>query len=196
MRVIVFDIESRLWAEDLDPKDKEHGWELLRQGKGGASAIALYDTQEEWLYTYDDHESEACALHIERADLLVGFNSEGFDVPVMEGLAHRRLRLRRHFDIYSALAAACASRGIRTGKGDLTLDRISKQNLGRGKIEHGGNAKELARTGRYGKLFRYCGDDVHLTYDLFMKIVDDGGLIGPGGNFYRLPLPVDLKRAT
>jgi DEAD/DEAH box helicase domain-containing protein len=195
MRVIVFYIESRLWAEDLDPKDKEHGWELLRQGKGGASAIVLYDTRDRWLYAYDDHEVEACARHIEQADLLVGFNSVGFDLPVMEGLARRALRVRKHYDIFEALSGACAKRGIKTGKGDLTLDRISRRNLGRGKIEHGGNAKELARTGKFGKLFRYCGDDVHLTFDLFMKIVETDGLIGPGG-YTRLPLPADFKRAT
>jgi hypothetical protein len=196
MRVICFDIESRLWASDLDPKDNEHGWELLRAGKGGASAIQVYDTQEEWLYCYDDHESEACARHIETADLLVGFCSENFDLPVMEGLARRRLRIRQHFDIFSAMANACAHRGVKTSKGDLKLDRLARQNLGRGKIEHGGNAKQLAKDGKFGKLFRYCGDDVHLTYDLFMKIVDDGGLIGPAGSFYNLPLPVELKRAT
>jgi hypothetical protein len=195
VRIIVFDIESRLWAKDLDPKDEEHGWELLRQGKGGASAISLYDTHEEWLYTYDDHEIETAARHLEQADILVGYNSDGFDIPVMEGLARRRLRIRHSFDIYTALTGACAMRGIKLGKGDLKLERISRRNLGRGKIEHGGNAKQLAKDGKFGRLFRYCSDDVHLTYDLFMKIVDDGGLIGPSG-FLRLPLPVDLKRAT
>jgi hypothetical protein len=195
MRVIVFDIESRLWASDLDPKDNEHGWELLRQGKGGASAIVLYDSYDEWVYSYDDHEAEAAARHLEAADLLVGFCSETFDLPVMEGLARRRLRIRQHYDIYAAMAATCAARGLKPGKGDLKLDRLARRNLGRGKIEHGSNAKKLAADGWFGKLFRYCADDVHLTHDLFLKIVDDGGLIGPGG-FVRLALPVDLKRAT
>lgn len=194
MRIIVFDIESRLWATDLS-KDKEYGWELLRRGKGGASAIALYDTYDDWLYTYDDHEAAACARHLEAADLLVGYCSETFDLPVMEGLVGRKLRIKQHFDIYLALAGACAQRGIKTSKGDLKLDRIARRNLGRGKIDHGANAKQLALDGHFGKLFRYCGDDVHLTYDLFQKIVDDGGLIGPTG-FINLPLPVHVRRES
>lgn len=194
MRVIVFDIEARLHASDLS-KDNEVGWDLLRRGRGGASAICLYDTHDDWLYTYDDHDVEACARHLEAADLLVGFCSETFDLPFIEGLARRALKIRRHYDIYAALAAHYASRGIKTGKGDLSLDTLSRRNLGRGKIDKGSNAKQLAIDGKFGKLFRYCGDDVHLTYDLFMKIVDDGGLIGPHG-FTRIALPVEIRRET
>lgn len=186
-RIVFFDIESRKWASDLRPDDNEAGWDELRAGKGGASAIAVYDTRDSWLYLYDDHTVETCGRHLESADLIVGYCSKKFDVPCMEGLVGRRLRLRDSIDIYEELAKACAFRNIIGQKGDMTLDRIAKRNLGRGKIDHGYNAKELARRGMWGKLFNYCSDDVHLTHDLFWKAVVDGGLVGPGG-FVRLPL--------
>jgi DEAD/DEAH box helicase domain-containing protein len=191
-RVAFFDIESRKWASDLRPDDVEAGWDDLRSGRGGASAIAVYDTRDSWLYLYDDHSAEACARHLEAADVVVGYCSEKFDVPCIEGLVGRRLRLRASFDIYVELTRALARTGFVGQKGDLTLDRIAKRNLGRGKTNHGSNARELAARGRWGELFNYCGGDVHLTHDLFWKAVADGGLIGPKG-FVSLPVPEGLQ---
>ena len=192
-RVCIFDIETRKWAKDLNPDDEQAGWDDLRAGRGGASAIAVYDTRDNFLYLYDDHTPEAVARHLEQADLVVGFNSEGFDIPCLEGLAGRRLRIQNHLDIYASLAAAIAHRGRTSTRGDLTLERISKQNLGRGKINHGDNARELARRGFWGQLFNYCADDVHLTRDLYYRICRDGGLINLGGQFTTLHLPEHLK---
>lgn len=193
-RIIFFDLETRLWAEDLDPEDPQHGWDLLREGKGGASAIALYDTKMQFCYTYDDHCALDCAKHLEAADMVVGFRSEAFDIPVIEGLIGRKLRLKARYDIYEEMAQRNAERGIVGGKGDFTLDTVCKRNLGRGKIDHGKNARELARQGKFGRLFCYCLDDVHLTKDLFARICRDGGMINLGGGFLPLPVPDYVAR--
>lgn len=187
-RTLYFDVETRKWAADLRPEDIEAGWEELRHGHGGASAIAVYDTRDNWLYLYDDHTIEACARHLEAASIIVGYNSESFDIPCIEGIVGRRLRLKKHIDIYRLLVQEHARRGIEGQKGDFTLDAVSKRNLGRGKIDHGANAKDLMRKGHWGKLFNYWGDDVHLTRDLYTKMVADGGLIGLRGQFISLPV--------
>lgn len=180
-RIVFFDLETRKWASDLRPDDIDAGWDELRSGKGGASAIAIYDTMKEWLYLYDDLSVEAAARHLEAADLVVGYCSEKFDVPCIEGLIHRKLKIPQHIDLYVEIIRENASRGITGQRGDFTLDTMCKRNLGRGKINHGANAKELAQKGRWGELFNYCGSDVHLTRDLYFKAVEDGGLIGPRG---------------
>ena len=192
-RIVYFDIETRKWAKDLCPNDEDKGWDELRAGKGGASAICIYDTVDGWLHTYDDHETETVARHLEAADIVVGYNSDKFDLPCIEGLAKRRLKIRESYDIYVHLKHAYAIIGKRGARGDFTLDTISKKNLGRGKIEHGANAKKLAETGQWGRLFRYCGSDVQLTRDLFTKLVTDGGLIGLRGQFISLPTPEDIS---
>jgi len=186
-RILFFDVETRKWASDLHPEDIDAGWEDLRHGKGGASAIAVYDTRDSWLYLYDDHTIEQCARHLEAGDILVGYNSERFDLPCIEGIANRRLRLKKHVDIYNVIVQEYAHREITGQKGDFTLDAVAKRNLGRGKIDHGSNAKELMRKMQWAKLFNYCGSDVQLTRDLFTKMVADGGLIGLRGQFISLP---------
>jgi len=185
-RIIFFDVETRKWARDLH-EDEQLGWDKLRRGEGGASAICLYDTRDKWAYAYDDHTAKQAAQHLEAADLIVGFTSRDFDIPVVEGLIGRKLRLKSTYDIYTEIARANAERGLVGRKGDFTLDAISKRNLGRGKIDHGSNAKALALSGNWGKLFNYCLDDVHLTRDLFARICRDGGLNNLNGSFLNLP---------
>lgn len=176
MRLIFFDLETRKHAEDLCPHDVDLGWDRLRRGEGGVSSLTLWDSQDRWLHFYDDHTMQAAARHLEYADVLVGYSSARFDVPVVEGIVGRRLALRRHVDLYEEVAAAAAQRGMFGTKGDCTLDTLSKKNIGRGKINHGSHAKELAEQGRWAELFNYCADDVQLTRDLFRHACEHGGL--------------------
>lgn len=191
-RIVFFDIETRKLAGDLH-RDEQAGWDMLRAGQGGASAIAVFDTSTKFLHLYDDYTAEAAGRHLESADLVVGWRSEAFDVPCLEGLCARRLRLNYHIDLYALLVRTRAERGITGQLGDFKLDRIARQNLGRGKIDHGENAPGLAKRGHWGKLFNYCADDVRLTRDLFAVTCRDGGLINLGGQFTSLDVPERFK---
>lgn len=189
MRILFFDLETRLHASDLHPFDRDAGWAALRSGKGGISAIAIYDTKMGWPYLYDDHSIEAAVMHLESADAVVGFASKSFDVPVIEGIIGRKLAIPFHYDILEEMTSTYAAWGGKRSKGDFTLDNVCKRTLGRGKIEHGSHAKALATEGRWGQLFNYCLDDVHLTYDLFNYIRDNNGFVRPDRGFLPMTLP-------
>ena len=195
MRILYFDLETRLHAEDLCPTDVDLGWDRLRRGEGGISALAIWDSEDEWLYHYDDHTIHAAARHLESADALVGYSSTSFDVPCVEGLAGRKLSIRYHFDIYVELTRALAERGYVASKGDCQLDRIARRTIGRGKIEHGSHAKQLAIDGHWGRLWTYCADDVRLTRDLFLYAAEHGGVTGPRG-FITLDVPDWLRKTA
>jgi DEAD/DEAH box helicase domain-containing protein len=170
------------------------GWDALRRGEGGVSSLVLWDSEDGWLYFYDDWTIQAAARHLESADVLVGYSSEKFDVPCVEGLVGRRLALRHHLDMYTELAKVMAREGFVGTKGDMTLDRVCRRSLGRGKIEHGSHAKQLAEAGRWAQLWGYCADDVHLTRDLFHYACEHGGIVGPRG-FRMLELPSWVTKA-
>ncbi len=194
MRILYFDLETRKHAEDLEPQDTDLGWDRLRRGEGGVSSLAIWDAEDRWLYLYDDLTIQAAARHLESADAVVGYSSAAFDVPVVEGLLGRRLALRYHLDIYASIAEAGAHRGLVGTKGDCTLDRVCKRNLGRGKINHGSHAKELALRGRWAQLFNYCADDVRLTRDLFLYVCEHGG-VNVMTTFVTLDIPDWLCKA-
>jgi DEAD/DEAH box helicase domain-containing protein len=191
-RILFFDLETRLHAADLSP-DHDLGWAALRSGEGGISALAIYDSMLNWCYVYDDHSLAAAVLHLEQADAVVGFASKTFDVPVIEGLIGRKLALNLHYDILEEATRAAALQGLRRHRGDWTLDNVCKRTIGRGKIEHGSHAKQLATDGRFGQLFNYCLDDVHLTYDLFRFVQEHKGIIRPDKGFLPMELPYWLS---
>jgi DEAD/DEAH box helicase domain-containing protein len=193
-RIVFFDLETRRYAADLCPDDEDAGWDALRRGEGGISALMIYDTVDNWLYPYNDHDINTIAKHLEAADVVVGYNSARFDIPVVEGMLGRNLHLKYHYDIYSEIARANAHRGIVGMKGDFTLDSVCRRNLGRGKDQNGSCVKALISAGDWSRLFYYCGTDVHLTRDLFTYICNHGGCINNNRSFLPLDVPDWISR--
>jgi len=189
MRVLTLDLETRKLARDLNPEDEDMGWDALRRGEGGISAIVIYDTDTQFCHMYDDHTIQAAARHLEMGQVLVTHTGVRFDIPTIEGVLGRNLRLPYHFDIYAEVSNALLARGLTAGLGDMKLDRMARQNLGRGKTCNGALVTDLIRKGQWGRLFSYCAEDVRLTRDLFAKMCADGGLISLNGQFLSLDIP-------
>jgi DEAD/DEAH box helicase domain-containing protein len=195
MKILVFDLETRKDAKTLRPDNEELGWTALREGEGGISALAIWDVTEQWLYLYDDYSIQAAVAHLESADVLVSFYGEKFDVPVIEGILGRKLRIKYHYDIYREIAEANAHRGIVGRKGDFTLDAVCKRNIGKGKTSNGAHAVELVKLGKFGELFNYCGHDVKLTKELFEYACLGNGVMNINNSFLPLSIPDWIKKA-
>lgn len=193
MRALILDLETRLHAKHL-AQDEELGWARLKAGDGGISSLCIYDTHEGWLFLYDEHSIREAVTLLESADVVVGYRSEGFDIPVIEGVLGRKLRLREHIDLYALIARTNATLGIIGKKGDFTLDAVCRRAYGRGKSGSGAHAPDLYAEKRYGQLFNYCGLDVRLTRDLLFYIAEHGGVPNITGSFLHLDLPVWVKR--
>lgn len=186
MKICFFDLETRKKPEELAPGNA--GWDALKQGKGGISALAIYDTSDNWCHIYDDHTMDDIASHLEAADLVVGFNSEGFDIPVVEGLLGRKLILKKHIDVSLCVREAHLAINHPLRKGENTLGAISERLFGEKKLEDGKFAPDLAREGKWGRLMNYCCHDVKLTRDLYYHIEKEGGILSVGGTFIPVPL--------
>lgn len=176
--MVVFDLETRRLAAEVG------GWDALRSGKGGISAVVVWDSTTHRPHIYDSHRLADAAKHLEAADVVLSFNGIEFDVPVLEGVLGRRLVLPIHLDLLQLIWKSLTGRR----KGN-TLDEIAKRTLNEGKIEKGTHAPALADEGRWGELFDYCLHDVELTRRLFRVVQRDGGVVGLDGNLMELPLP-------
>lgn len=195
-KVVVFDLETRLDTKDLSPHDEKHGWELLREGKGGISALVIYDYQEDWCYIYDEHSIDSAVAHLEYADVVIGYFSAKFDVPVIEGIIGRKLRLKTHIDIYTEIAEASAKKGHVGRKGDFTLDTVAKRCLGQGKISSGKMVSHLFKERRFAEIFNYCAHDVKITRDVFNYIVEHRGIQGLNNSWLAVSIPEWIREAT
>lgn len=190
MRLVFFDLETRKLAADLDPNDEKHGWTLMREGKGGIYGLMIYDSAEQWLYPYDDDDLLEIAAHLENADVVIGYNSEGFDRPAIEGQLGRKLVLKESIDLMLCIKEALGKIGVRYWKrGQYTLGAVCSRTLGRTKSGEGKLAPHLPP----GEMFRYCGNDVRLTRDLYEHILRENGIISVDNTFLPVELPEYLK---
>jgi hypothetical protein len=192
---VAFDLETRCMADEVG------GWDYLRKGKGGVSVIAVWDSRDRKIHFYDDHEDgdivphtipvgtlDECIAHLESATIVVGYNSKGFDAPVIEGLIGRRLALREHIDLLELIWAAARLHVGGRLRGNK-LGHIAKRTIGRDKIEDGAMAPQLAREGAWDRLFAYCADDTDITRELFEHVLEHGGVIDVNGHHLPLTLP-------
>lgn len=175
---VVFDIETRKLAKDVG------GWANLKRGDGGVSAVVVWDNVSRRSHIYDQHTLSQAADHLENADVVLSFNGEDFDVPVLQGVLGRRLSLPVHLDLLQLVWARTTGR--RFGN---KLDELAQRTLGSNKSADGTLAPALADEGRWGELFEYCALDVQLTRDLFSFAQKYGGCITPNGEILLLDLP-------
>lgn len=160
---------------DLEVSTPVTDWDIARSGGNGVSVMCIsdYDTG---IYTfYGGDTLEDGAVHLEDASCIVTFNGRGFDVPCLEGVLGRSLRLQGHYDILAEIWDAMGDQSFKgTGLGP-TCERT----LGIGKIQSGARAPELFQKGKFPELYSYCWHDVYLTTLLFSHIVEHGFVIGP-----------------
>src|SRR3989344_3979345 len=74
MRKIVFDIETKNFFPDVGKNDPS----LL-----DISIVAIYDSENDSYSSYLEEELPKLWPILERADMLIGFNSDHFDIPLL-----------------------------------------------------------------------------------------------------------------
>lgn len=192
LRIIVWDIEIAKEVTEVG------GWDAAREGAAGVSSVALYDSATKRFHIYgpslgyDLGEGffasgpgtlPECTNHLNEADILVGFNTIGFDVPAYEGYMGDDIVPLAHFDILDNVWNAL---GANKHKG-YRLNDICKRTLNKEKTGDGESAPRLFRAGHIAKLHDYNINDVALTLDLFNFIEKHGFIIDVNGEQLELP---------
>lgn len=163
---------------DLEVETPVLDWDAARRGENGVSVMCISD-YETGVYTFYGGDSlENGAAHLEDADCIVTFNGKGFDIPCLEGVLGRSMRLQGHYDI---LREVWDAMGDQVFKG-TGLGPTCERTLGFGKIGNGERAPELFQKGKFPELYSYCWHDVYLTSMLFSHIIENGFVIGPDGD--------------
>jgi len=96
---------------------------------------------------------------IERADVVIGFNIDGFDMPTLSAYYQADIKKIPTLDL---LARIKDSVGHRIG-----LDAVAQETLGSGKIGDGLDAIRYFHNGNFDALKKYCLEDVRVTRDVY-----------------------------
>lgn len=156
MRRITFDIETIGTFQQGD-------WSQLE-----VSVVGVYDSQSKKLTSYIEEEFKDMWPLFESADFLVGFNSEHFDIPILNKYYAGDLSKIRSVDLLKEVKNVLGRR--------LKLDNLAEATLGVNKSGHGLQAVEWWEQGLVDKVRQYCMDDVKITDDLYKYAKKHGKL--------------------
>lgn len=164
MRYVVFDIETQNSFSDVG----KHEPSLL-----DISVVSAFDTEEQQMHTATIDDIDNIWPVFERADAIVGFNSNHFDIPILEKYYPGTLGDIKSIDILEDVKLSLGRR--------IKLDSIAEATLKVRKSGHGLQAISWWRSGEIDKVKQYCEDDVRITKDIFLYALNKGFLWYPDG---------------
>lgn len=150
MRKVVFDIETRNVFEDVGKADPT----LL-----DISLVGVYDYETDTYSSYLVEDLPKLWPIIEKADQLITFNGDHFDIPLLNKYYHGDLTKIKSLDLLVEFRNVL---GRRVGLGN-----IAKATLGVGKSGHGLQAIEWWKKGDIESIRKYCLQDVKVTKEVY-----------------------------
>ena len=105
---------------------------------------------------------------IEQSDMLIGFNSDTFDIPLLNRYYPGDLTKMRSLDLLSEVYKTLGRR--------IRLQSLAEATLGRGKSGDGLKATVWWQEGKYDLVREYCIEDVRLTRELYDYALTKGHL--------------------
>ncbi len=155
MRKIVFDIETKNFSNDTEKID--------------LALVAIYDSLTDSYSSYLEDELNKLWPILEHADMLIGFNSDNFDIPILNKYYPGDLAQIRSLDILREIKNSYGRR--------MRLDQLAEGTLGKNKSGHGSDAINWWQQGDVEKVRNYCIDDVRLTRELYDYALANNKLI-------------------
>lgn len=150
MRYIVFDIET---TDTLPYINEKNVTEL------DIAIVGVYDSNTDEYTSYTVEELQSFWPLIEATDALVGFNSDTFDIPLLNKYYPGDLTSIKSIDLLKDVHRSLGRR--------IRLNNLAEATLGEGKSADGLKAIEWWQQGKIDKVREYCLQDVKVTKDIF-----------------------------
>ncbi len=148
MRTVVFDIET-----------KNVDWNGGNVELLDIAMVCIWDSHTDSYLSFLDTELPKLWPILEETDVLVGYNSDHFDIPLLNKYYAGDLTKLKSVDLLKEIKNASGRR--------FKLDSVAKATLGRGKIADGLEAVSWWQEGNIEKVREYCIDDVRLTKEIY-----------------------------
>ncbi len=158
MRKIIFDIETDGIITTVGNK----------QIFPNIYVVCIYDSETDKYSSYTVEQLKDLWPILEKADLLIGYNSDSFDIPILNKYYSGDLTKITSLDLLSEIKESLGKR--------IKLDSVAEATLGRKKTGHGLEAMEWWKQGRIQDVINYCTEDVRITKDIYDYAVKNGCL--------------------
>lgn len=175
MRYIIFDLETQNIFSDVgsnDPTDLD------------ISVGSFYDSASDTYTTVTHDELNRVWTLLEHADALVGYNSNHFDIPLLNKYYPGDLTKIKSIDILEEIRKSLGRR--------LRLDSVAEATVGAKKSGHGLQAVRWWREGKIDEIKKYCEQDVRVTKKVFDYALKHGHVKFKDGSRKR-DIPLDTS---
>ncbi len=157
MRYIVFDLETQNTFQEVgsnNPVDLD------------ISVATVYDNKTNLYTTVTIDEIHKIWSIIEAADALVGYNSNHFDIPLLNKYYPGDLTQIKSIDLLENIKESLGRR--------IRLDNVASATVGAKKSADGLQAVRWWREGKIEDIKKYCEQDVRVTKDVFEYALKTG----------------------
>lgn len=175
MRYIIFDLETQNIFSDVgsnDPADLD------------ISVGTFYDSVDNKYHTVTIDELVSIWPILEQADALVGYNSNHFDIPLLNKYYPGDLTHIKSIDLLESIRESLGRR--------LRLDSVAEATVGAKKSAHGLMAVRWWREGKIDEIKKYCEQDVKVTKKIFDYALKHGHVKFKDGSRKR-EIPLDTS---
>lgn len=159
MRKIVFDTETTNYFSDVG-KNEPAALDL--------AVVCIYDSVGDDYKSFTQEQLPKLWPILEKADLLIGFNSEHFDIPLLNKYYSGDLSKIRGVDLLKEVKKVLGRR--------IKLDTLAEATLGRKKTGDGTESVRWWRAGEIDKVIKYCIEDVKITKEIYEYALKNGHL--------------------
>ncbi len=147
---IVFDIETQNTFAEVGNDFK----------KFRVSVVSIYSYATDSYQSFVENEIGKLWPILEKADRLIGYNSEHFDLPILNNYYPGDLLKLPHLDLMKQIKEGAGMRLKLSDVAEATLDNISKS-------ANGLQAIVWWREGKIAEIKKYCEQDVNVTKALY-----------------------------
>ena len=165
MRKIVLDIETKNFFDEVGKYDPT----LL-----DIAIVAIHDSETDTYSSFLEEDLPKLWPILENADMIIGFNSDHFDLPLLNKYYPGDLSNIKSLDILKEIRASYGRR--------MKWDQRAEGTLGKNKTGHGSDGMVWWKQGLTDKVRDYCIMDVRLTKELYDYARANNKLIFKEGN--------------
>ena len=172
MKKIFFDIETSNLFSDVGSNDP---------AALNLSVLCLYDYSRDVYESYLQEDLPKLWPLLESADMLIGYNSDHFDIPLLNKYYSGDLTKIKSLDILKEIKTSYGRR--------MKLDQIAEGTLGSHKSANGLEATRWWSEGKRDMVIEYCIQDVKITKEVYEYAVANQKLIfKEDGKLITIPL--------
>src|SRR3989344_8264917 len=159
MRKITFDLETRNIFEEVGSNEST---------SLDISVVCIHDSRTDQYTSYLQKDFPKLWPIMEQADMLITFNGDHFDIPLLNKYYSGDLKKIKSLDLLVEVRKSLGRR--------IKLDTIAQATLGINKSGHGLDAITWWKNGEIDKIIKYCTDDVKITKDIYEYALKNGKL--------------------